>query len=310
LRAVRRGVIVVLALAASCGHSTAPAGVSGAVHARLDARTAALVGSVAIPVSLVADVARAQHSTPRIALDRLIADALAAEGARASGEDRAPLIAWGLEVGVARATAEHVSAASRAAGPPTDAEVRELTRYHWREVDLPEQIKVIHAVVRRPKDPSQNEAARVLAGDLARVLAGAKSVEDFETRAKAFPRGSFEITVEDLPAFVSDGRTAEGEPQLLDASFARGSVALKKPGDTSGIVESPFGWHVIRLVERLPPKIVPFAERRARFVDEVYVLRSHDALDAILSARRSAMPVDIQSDAEALMATVQPSAMP
>ena len=307
---MRPGVIVVLALATSCGPSQAPAGVSGAVHARLDARTAALVGSVAIPVSLVADVARAQHSTPRVALDRLIADALAAEGARASGEDRAPAIAWGLEVGVARATAEHVRAASLAAGPPTDAEVSELTRYHWREVDLPEQVKVVHAVVRRPKDTSQVEAARALASDLAKVLAGAKSEEDFETRAKAFPRGPFEITVEHLPAFVSDGRTAEGEPQLLDASFARGSVALKKPGDTSGIVESPFGWHVIRLVERLPPKIVPLAERRARFVDEVHVFRSHDALDAILSARRSAMPVDIRPDAEALMASVQPSAMP
>jgi peptidyl-prolyl cis-trans isomerase C len=301
---VHRGALLAFALVAGCEKGSPPSVASGTAHVRLDTRTAALVGGVAIPVSLVTDVARARKAPPRVALDLLIVDALAAEGGRAAGEDRDPSVAWGLEAIRASSTTERIRTDSRAAGPPTDAEVEELTRSDWRDVALPEQVKVVHAIVRRPKDASQEEAARALASQLAPSLAGAKNEDDFESRAKEFPHGPFEIIVEHLPAFVSDGRTAEGEPGSLDAAFVRAGFALRKPGDTSGVVASPFGWHVIRLVERRPPKVLPVEERRARFADEVYEFRGREALEAILSSRRSAVPIDIQPDAEALMATL------
>jgi hypothetical protein len=303
--------VLVLALAVGCGSGAATqAGAPETVHARLGGGTAALVGTSAIPVSLVVDVARAQRASPRAALDDLIADALAAEGARATGDDRSPLNTWTLDSIIARSTAEHARVAAHAAGPPTDAEVAQLSVRYWRDVDLPEQAKVIHAVVRRPKDPSQYDAARALAAQLATSLAGAKSDDDFDARARAFPHGVFDVTVERLSSFVADGRIAEGDPGIFDPAFARGAFALKKPGDTSGAVESTFGWHVIRLIERRPPKMVPLEERRVRFASEVYAIRGHDALGAVLSARRAGTPIYIQPDAEALMATVQPSPAP
>ena len=263
-----------------------------------------------VSVSLVAGVARSQHTDPRVALDRLIADALAAEGARATGQDRDPSTARLLESIIARSTTEHIQSASRAAGPPTDAEVAELTASYWRDVDLPEQVKVIHAVVVHPKDRSQDPAARALAAQLASSLAGAKSEDDFEARAKAFPHGTFEIIVERLPAFVQDGRTAEEAPMFLDPAFVRAAFGLKKPGDTSGVIESSSGWHAIRLVERRPPKSVPLEERRARFSEEIYARRAHGELEDVLSARRSATHVEIERDADALMAAASSSASP
>src|SRR2546430_6965245 len=50
------------------------------------------------------------------------------------------------------------------------------SKLHWREFDLPESIRVVHAVVVRPKGAPTHEQlaqARALASDLAKMLAGA-----------------------------------------------------------------------------------------------------------------------------------------
>ncbi len=289
-----------LALLISCHHD-APVPPS-TVRTPLPEGVVARVGDEAIPASLVAAVAAAQGIGPRAALDRLIDDALAASGARASGDDRIPRVHWALESILGRASVEHVRLDAQAAGPPTDEELEQVTQIHWLDVDLPEQVRVIHAVVRRPKDPAQNPAARALAARLLAAATGASDAADFKARIAAVPTGPLEVTVEELPPFVADGRIADPHPSALDPTFAAAAFALKKPGDTSAIVESPYGWHVIRLLERLPAKILPAAERRAQFAEEVLAHRGRVALDALLDRRRASSPIAIRPDAEARMA--------
>jgi parvulin-like peptidyl-prolyl isomerase len=307
MRRFSRLLAALLAVAACDRAPTRPLAVE-VRHASLGAGIAARVGVLDVPTSLVADVARAARSEPRVALERLVDDALAAQGAEAAGESRAPATSWALESVVATSTTEHVRVAAAAAGPPSDAEVKKLSEVYWRDVDLPEQVRVIHAVVLRPKDAAQLDAARALATRLTATLAGATSDDDFEARAKGFPAAPFKIVVEHLPSFVLDGRIAEGEPRLLDTGFARGAFALQKPTDTSGVVESTSGFHVIRLIERRPPKVVPFEERRARFAAEIYAGRSRDALESLLDARRTRTPVEIQLGADARMEAAASSA--
>ncbi len=278
---VRVGRLAVLALAASCGSAAAPSGKAETVHARLNDGTAALVGNSVVSVSLVAGVARSQHTDPRVALDRLIADALAAEGARATGQDRDPSTARLLESIIARSTTEHIQSASRAAGPPTDAEVAELTASYWRDVDLPEQVKVIHAVVVHPKDRSQDPAARALAAQLGRTpraqelaeALGVDATEVEEMRRHAAPVVSIHEPIGNGEGELGDllpDDTPPPEELVRDDRPLAAALATVKPGDRR-VLELRYGLgeevaHSYREIAqelRITTEGVRHAERRA-----------------------------------------------
>ena len=147
-------------------------------------------------------------SRPAKRWTEIVDDAVVALGASDSGLSSDRATAASIDAVRARQVALRARDAAAAAGPPTDAEVDERTREHWKDVDLPDSMLVIHAVVLRPKpaDAEKDAAGRAIAAAIAAAEVSATSAEDFEARAKAVPHGAFDVRVERLEPFVADGR--------------------------------------------------------------------------------------------------------
>ena len=302
--------IAVLAFAASSAVACAdrgstdrgaPGGDAPGARAALGGQIVARVGDVDVPVSLVERVAEAQGVTASAALDALIADAIAAQGARARGLDAVPAVHRDLRAALAGLVADRLRDASRAAGLPSDAEVAELSALHADDVDRPEAVRVVHAIALRPKDKSADTSAeRAVAAALEAAARDAATVEAFEERTKAVPHPGVDVRVERLPGFARDGRIVEGGG-AMDATFAAAAHELTPEAPTSKIVETVFGWHVIRLGERLPARVVPLEERRAMFSEEAQAMRARRAYDARMSALRAARAIEVRPEAETVM---------
>jgi peptidyl-prolyl cis-trans isomerase C len=200
--------------------------------------------------------------------------------------------------------ADRVLAESKAQGLPSDAEVERLSKVHWTDVDRPPRVRVIHAIVLRPTDAAQLLDARALAAKIHDAVVGATSDKDFEARANAVPHPEkLKTKVEELPPFTADGRIVEGGGVMPE--FSKAAAALPAIGATSEVVESKYGFHVIRLLEKLPEQVMPFEDRRQAFAEEVLAMRGHDRISAILKAQAAKHRPIIEPAAESLMRTVQ-----
>lgn len=306
--AVASFVAVVLVSASCADRSSGP---TAAEQAALGGDVAARVGTDVIPVSLVTKVAAEQNLSPREALRRLVDDAICANAARARALDKRPPGSWTLTASRGRFTADRMMADARRAGVPTDAEIAELTSRHWREVDRPVAVRVVHAVVERSKttDVASEKKARALAVAIREAVKAAHDGDEFLAMAAAVPRDGMNVVTQPLPAFEREGYVTEG-PGGMDAEFAKGAFKLTTPGDTSDIVESKFGWHVIRLLEIIPEQRMPAEARRAAFTEEAYMERARVETQARVKARVATAPIEISPSAENLMRTVTVAGSP
>jgi peptidyl-prolyl cis-trans isomerase C len=251
----------------------------------------ARVGSETLSASLVADVARAQGLNARAAATELVDDALTAGVARSLGMAEQPGIRFACTTALARKVLRELAASARNLGPPTDNEVSALT--------------VVHAIVLRVGSAS-DEARLGLALAIRQAVRGSTSPEDFVARAAAVPHAGMMVKIERVPNFGADGAMLGGGG--VDASFVAAAFALQSTNDISPVIESPFGWHVMRLVERVAPPPGSIEERRHDLADAVLSMRARGALDALLRDRRQKTEVSVAPEAVALTAmfTSQP----
>ena len=276
-------------------------------HAKLGGEIVARVGDVDLPATEVASVARARRVTPRAALALLVEDAVAAKAALTHGVDRTPEVQYAILSTKARATLDRVHDEAYAT-PPTDDEVKELSALDWQEVDVPEAMVAVHAVVMRPKaaDTHVVAAAKAVAAAIVTAVAGATDADDFQAKASAVAHPDLEVVVQPLAPFAADGRVVEaGNSARYDMQFVAGAAGLAD-GATSGVVESAFGWHVIRMIEHRPRRVVPFDARRAMFAEHVHAKRAHDAIARIEAAVGAREPVGYENGVDEILSGALP----
>ena len=77
-------------------------------------------------------------------------------------------------------------------------------------------------------------------------------------------------------------------PEFEEAAFA-----LKEPGEVSAPVKTQFGWHIIKLEERIPASPVPFETAKPQILQEVENRKIADRLKSRAEELKKSFPVEI-----------------
>lgn len=173
------------------------------------------------------------------------------------------------------------------------AKVKEYFDGNPREFNQAEQIKGRHILVqfagarnaspdaaKRDKDAAKKKADEILA----KVQGGA----DFATVAKE--------STDEAAGKTSGGDLGWFTRDAMDKAFSDAAFALGK-GETSGVVESPFGFHIIRVEDKKDGVVTKLEDAEAKIAQNLLAKEKRPALakehaDNVLAALKANQPVD------------------
>jgi peptidyl-prolyl cis-trans isomerase C len=157
----------------------------------------------------------------------------------------------------------------------SDADVTAFYASNKDKFETPEQVRARHILVKvdEKADAKAREAARGKAADL---LAQVKGGADFAELAKKSS---------DCPSAPQGGDLGFFQHGQMVEPFDKAAFALK-PGEVSGVVETQFGYHVIKLEERREAGLVSEAEAAPRIREYLKGQKVEEAVEARLKELR------------------------
>ncbi len=121
----------------------------------------------------------------------------------------------------------------------SDQDVKDYYDNHLDKFKHPEQVRASHILVKVGPDDKAEQKAEAR-----------KKIEDIQKKLQA--GGDFEALAKensDCPSKIKGGDLGYFDREAMVKPFSDAAFAMK-PGETSGIVETQFGYHIIRLTDK------------------------------------------------------------
>ncbi|MCP3166608.1 peptidylprolyl isomerase [Myxococcus qinghaiensis] len=178
---------------------------------------------------------------------------------------------------------ELIAAEEKSAGTPSEQALRDYYEQHRNELAQPERLRLARVQVLVPQGATaqQRTQAKQKAERLAQRLKAGEALEKVAADGEGPERGrGGEL------GWVARGDLPERE--LETAAFA-----LKKVGDTTGVVAEAKGFSVVRLLERKDARVPAFEEVRAEVEGRALPQWKRKVLEGMLARLRAAGSVGI-----------------
>ena len=164
----------------------------------------------------------------------------------------------------------------------SDAELEAYYRDNEYRLTLPEQVRVRHILLSwKPLGKPDDRAA--LHQQMVPILEKARAGEDFAGLARQYSEDSTRVDGGDVGLFHRG--------QMLPA-FEAVAFSLQ-PGQVSGIIETPYGVHILRLEERRPSRLLPLEEVREKLRDHIREEKLNTVVDAKKADLREQAEIEI-----------------
>lgn len=153
------------------------------------------------------------------------------------------------------------------ATPATDAEVASYYSQHQAQFKSQEEVKTRHILITVPKgaDAKTDAAAKAKAQDVLNQLKGGANFADLAKKYSEDPGSKDQGG--DLPMIPTAG---------LDPAYAQAAMKLN-PGQTSDLVRSSFGYHIIQTEEKHAAGVKPLADVQTQIKSQLTAQKAASA---------------------------------
>lgn len=174
--------------------------------------------------------------------------------------------------------------------PKVQVQQTELETFYKENPDRfkqPERVRASHILFSfdsKITDPVLKEAEKKdLRATAAGVLKRAKAGEDFAALAKQYSKDGSAQNGGDLNYFPRG--------QMVPA-FEQAAFTLK-PGEISELVETPFGFHIIKVADHKTESLVPLAEVTPQLTDYLKQQKQRDLMKQFIASLRTKYKVEV-----------------
>jgi peptidyl-prolyl cis-trans isomerase C len=165
---------------------------------------------------------------------------------------------------------------------PSDADAKDFYAKNPERFKQEETAHAAHILIR--VDPNADAAAKAKAkATIDLVLKKARAGEDFGKLAQQYSQDGSAAQGGDLGDFPR----GQMVPEFSNAAFAL------KPGQLSGVVTTQFGYHVIKLIELKPGRVVPFEEAQGQIKQFLEGQKKQEHADAFIEGLKKKSKIEV-----------------
>lgn len=164
----------------------------------------------------------------------------------------------------------------------TEADAKKFYDENIKDFQVPEQVRASHILI-RPTDPNTDpNQAKVLAKAKAEgLLTKVKGGADFATVAQENSECPSKAQGGDLGLFTRDKMVKP----FADAAF------VMKVGDISDVVETEFGYHIIKVTEHNDPNQITFEKAKTDIISQLTDQKMQESIDTYVKSLRESAKI-------------------